>query len=382
MNTHDENFTFEDIAPTDQQEDENDLDQNIDYRNAVVMNADWTIGTIYQQVSRENIVLDPTFQRREAWDDTRKSRLIESIIVGVPIPNIVLAEAKENRGHFMVIDGKQRLLAVMTFMSGNLTLRGLDLRQDLNGLNFSSLPFQDRDYFENSTIRATIVRNWQDENFLYAMFYRLNSGSLQLSPQELRKALVGGKLLDAIDEYIFHSDAFKSVFGEKLDKRMRDSELVLRFIAFDSDIEHYNGNLKHFLDEATKKYESNWSALSQDLIKKFDRLNLALETSYTIFGSNAFKKYSEKGYERRINRAIFDSVARSFSEPHVSQWAIENPQEVITLYEEVCLDPDFRSAIEKTTKTREATFARIHLWGKKIADAMGAKYEEASARIR
>ncbi|MFJ4248716.1 DUF262 domain-containing protein [Pseudomonas sp. NPDC089741] len=382
MKMNDDVPFFEDIAPVDQQEDENDLDQNIDYRNAVVMNADWTIGTIYQQISRKNIILNPTFQRREAWDDIRKSRLIESIIVGVPIPNIVLAEAKENRGHFLVIDGKQRLVAVMEFMSGELTLRGLDLRQDLNGVKFETLPFQDRDYFENSTIRATIVRNWQDENFLYAMFYRLNSGSLQLSPQELRKALVGGKLLDAIDEYIFGSDAFKKIFGDKLDKRMRDSELVLRFIAFDSFLETYDGNLKRFLDHVTNHYESNWDMLSQELAQKLSRLDLALRTAHTIFGKYAFKKYSERGYERRINRAIFDSIARSFAEDHVAQWAVDHSEDVIGLFEQVCLKPEFREAVEKTTKTREATFTRMNLWGRSLAEAMGSKYEEGNARIR
>nr|WP_314623565.1 DUF262 domain-containing protein [uncultured Noviherbaspirillum sp.] len=179
------------VIPDDQQEDEGDLPSNISFRDAVVMNADWTIETINSQMNKGNIDLQPGFQRRAAWDDTRKSRLLESIIVGMPVPNIVLAENKAHRGRFIVIDGKQRLLAINNFCDDGLVLRGLDIRADLNGKSYRTLPDDDREMLENSTLRSTVIKNWADEDFLYAIFFRLNSGSLPLSPQELRKALIG-----------------------------------------------------------------------------------------------------------------------------------------------------------------------------------------------
>src|SRR3954471_3774195 len=91
--------------PDDQQEDENDITAQISFKDAVVLNADWTIETIYLQIKKGNIDLQPGFQRRVAWNDTRKSRLLESIVVGMPVPNIVLAENKDHRGRFIVIDG-------------------------------------------------------------------------------------------------------------------------------------------------------------------------------------------------------------------------------------------------------------------------------------
>ena len=115
------------------------------------------------------------------------------------MPNIVLAENRDHRGHFIVIDGKQRLVSISNFIANYFTLKGLDIRPDLNGSSFGSLPPEDREYLEKATLRSTLIRNWKDENYLYAMFFRLNSGSLPLSPQELRKALVGSNLLDAID---------------------------------------------------------------------------------------------------------------------------------------------------------------------------------------
>ena len=83
----------------------------------------------------------------------------------------------------MVIDGKQRLVSINEFMAGNYRLRGLDIRIDLNGAYYLDLNAEDRAYFENATLRSTVIRNWSDENFLYIIFYRLNSGSLPLSPQ-------------------------------------------------------------------------------------------------------------------------------------------------------------------------------------------------------
>jgi hypothetical protein len=98
----------ETLIPDDQQEDENDISSPISFKDAVVLNADWTIETIHLQINKGNIDLQPGFQRRVAWNDVRKSRLLESIIVGMPVPNIVLAENKDHRGRFIVIDGKQR----------------------------------------------------------------------------------------------------------------------------------------------------------------------------------------------------------------------------------------------------------------------------------
>lgn len=112
------------LIPDDQQEDEDDIVKPVTFKDAVVLNADWTIETINIQIKKGNIDLQPGFQRRVAWDDTRKSRLLESIIVGMPVPNIVLAENKDHRGRFIVIDGKQRLVSISEFLDGSYKLKG------------------------------------------------------------------------------------------------------------------------------------------------------------------------------------------------------------------------------------------------------------------
>lgn len=367
--------------PDNQQEDEDDLPKAVSFKDAVVMNADWTIETIDSQIKKGNIDLQPGFQRRAAWDDVRKSRLIESVIVGMPVPNIVLAENKEHRGRFIVIDGKQRLLSINEFIRGSYSLSGLDMRGDLNNKTYADLPDADKEYLDNSTIRATVIKNWGDEDFLYAIFFRLNSGSLPLSPQELRKALIGGKLLESIEGYLIGSNSFHQSFGDSLDKRMRDSELVLRFIAYDRALTEYRGDFKRFLDDATRFYELEWDMRHAEVSGQFDRLDAALATSREIFGRDSFKKWLGGKYERVINRAIFDCITRFFAEPDIAKAAVDRKDAVITQFQELCLTPEFKDAVEKTPKTVGATTSRIELWGERLAGVIGRKFDKATFRI-
>lgn len=369
------------LIPEDQQEDEEDILGQVSFKEAVVVNADWTIETISLQIKKGNIDLQPGFQRRGAWDDVRKSRLIESIIVGMPVPNVVLAENKDRKGRFIVIDGKQRLLAISEFTSDGYKLKGLDIRKDLNDRRFSDLSMDDREYLENATIRSTLIRNWSDENFLYALFYRLNSGSLPLSPQELRKALIGGNLLDSIDQYLAASKPFHEIFGAKLDRRMRDSELVLRFIAFDTSLPAYQGDFKALLDATTRRYESDWKNGELEAKQEFERLDLALGVTSNLFGDDAFKKWLGDRYERVINRALFDVVARFFADKSVASAVPGNEASIVEAFKQLCLNSEFKDAIEKTTKSKSATSNRINKWGEVLAGCLGKQYDKATFRI-
>ena len=127
-------------------EDESDLsNNNIErYEEAVIWGTDWTVETIVSQLEKENIDLNPKFQRRDAWSVVEKSRLIESLILGIPVPPIILAEKKNKKGKYIVIDGKQRLLSLRKFSSkdenfSSYKLKGLTLIPELNGKTYEEL---------------------------------------------------------------------------------------------------------------------------------------------------------------------------------------------------------------------------------------------------
>jgi hypothetical protein len=186
-------------------------------------------------MSRKTIELTPEFQRRDAWDRRKKSRFVESLIVGLPVPQIVLAERRGRRGDFVVLDGKQRLLTLQQFTdpNGGFKLAGLDLRRDLNGKTYDSLPENDRSAFETQTVRTIVVRNWQSDEFLYIVFLRLNTESVPLSPQELRQALHPGPFVAFVNQFTAEHSEFYALFRRsEPDFRMRDVELLVRLYVF------------------------------------------------------------------------------------------------------------------------------------------------------
>src|SRR5262249_9059744 len=198
-------------------------------------------------------------QRRDAWKRDRKSRFIESLIVGLPIPQIVLAESKKDRGKFIVLDGKQRLLAILQFWgladgeNNKYALSGLTLREDLKQKTFEELstdPRRQADYNAlcNQAIRTVVIRNWRDTDFLHTVFLRLNTGSVKLSPQELRQALLPGKFSDYVDEAAAKSEGMRKLLGiAGPDPRMRDIEILARFLAFRFFATAYPGRMKQFV---------------------------------------------------------------------------------------------------------------------------------------
>lgn len=384
---------FDDLAPQDQQEEEEDFPRAKigDPAESVLFNTDWTVSTIVQQIERKNIDLNPKFQRRDAWDPERRSKLIESLVIGLPIPNIVLAESPGKRGKYIVIDGKQRLSTVFDFLSkeseNKLSLRGLNIRDDLNGMSFENIKSHkpdDANFLENAPIRTVVIRNWPSEEFLYVIFDRLNSGSLPLSPQELRRALQPGALLDYIDDFILQNQMIKQVLSlTKLDRRMRDSEIILRYIAFERQYPNYDGDFKAFLDEPVRYFNSKWEARKPELDIILTRLTVALDVSSKIFSAREiFRKWNGIRFENRINRALFDAVIRYFGDRQIEVEATAKRAEIVELIKTLCFEnSDFKRSIELTTKTPSAVKSRLKIWGENLAPIVNRKFDETTFRL-
>ncbi|MDQ8190071.1 DUF262 domain-containing protein [Roseibacillus persicicus] len=360
-----------------QGENEDDIPDLVsdNFSNVAISGTDWTAETIITQIDKGNIFLNPSFQRRDAWDLKRKSKFIESLVLGLPVPQIVLAESKENRGQYLVLDGKQRLLSIRQFSASKtdsnyvqLSLKSLEIRPDLNGQNFISLkesPRYSRELsaFENQPIRTVVIKNWPSEDFLYHVFLRLNTGSVPLSPQELRQALHPGPFVDCIDISSCQSTALSEILKlNKPDFRMRDAELLLRYIAFKNYLKLYSGSLKSFLDQACERLNNEWpkkEGLIRGQIIELERAHTLIKG---IFGENSYHKWNGKKYENRFNRAIFDILILAFTlEPYVSV-ATQKTAEVEKAFRTLCEDPVFLTSIESTTKSLDATVTRISKW--------------------
>jgi len=369
-------------------ESEDDL-QSIDpsmLGQAVVFGTDWTAATLIDQLRRGNIKLDPIFQRRDAWTFQRKSRFIESIVLGLPVPQIVLAESKDDKGTFLVIDGKQRLLSLQQFAGIGvdqgrpaLVLTNLKFRSELNGKSYEDLKSDARlrnhlNAFDNQPIRTVVVKNWQKEDVLYLIFHRLNSESLPLSPQELRQALHPGPFLRFAADYTSTGGGLHRALGiDRPDFRMRDVELFVRYVAFQYNLEGYTGNLKKFLDDECQRLNQRWLTEEGTIKEKADQMEKAVAAAYEIFGDNSFRKWDGDKYENRFNRAVFDIMTYYFADGRVRKKALSSKTKVKAGYQSLSRNPAFVKSLETTTKSVDATATRFALWGERLARVLGVK---------
>ncbi|MEN5054514.1 DUF262 domain-containing protein [Sphingobacterium kitahiroshimense] len=375
------------IFDTFNDEDENDLTFGVkNFEDSVIWGTDWTTETIVNQLKRGTIDLNPKFQRRNAWDDTTKSRFIESLLLGLPIPQIILAEKKDNKGNYIVIDGKQRLLTIISFFSFDtdnfkpFKLKGLNILQNLNGKSYKDLEFNNIvNQLNNQSIRTSIIKNWKSEDFLYTVFLRLNTGSLKLSPQELRQALHPGPFIDYADDFSSNSFEILSLLNiTKPDSRMRDVEFFIRYFTFKFYIEKYDGNLKNSFDNTVKDLNKNWENLEDSVKKSSEELNEAINAVYEIFGKKeAFSKYNnENGYQRNFNRAIYDIMVYYFSDLKTRTLSLANSQLIKSKFEELCVNNvDFLTSFEHTTKSIQNVGLRFNIWGNELKKITGLDFK-------
>lgn len=366
-----------------------------DVSAAFVTDTDWTTETILSQMRRGNIQLNPRFQRRDAWDRSRKSRFVESLILGLPIPQLVFAEDKRRRGSFIVLDGKQRLLTLSQFARDSsfgaapdrdlreLRLGSLEVRPDLQKLKLADIEARpelvdDLNSFLNQTIRTVVVRNWPNEAFLNLVFLRLNTGSVSLSPQELRQALHPGPFTDFLDDYASASEPLQRALRiQGPDFRMRDVEVLLRYFALRTSLTTYRGNLRKFLDETSDHLNAQWLDREKEIRELAQSFDRSVEATLNIFQQNAFRRWNpdRQYYENRFNRAVFDIMTYYFCQPEIQAHAEVMGEEVEEQFKELSnKNPGFVESMQTSTKTLEALHTRLSIWGAGLRETLGLDF--------
>ena len=369
-----------------QSENETEEDiQNIErlsFSDLAVTGTDWTVETLVNQIRKGNIQLDPSFQRRDAWNQKVKSRFIESLFLGLPIPQIILAEQKNRKGKFIVIDGKQRLLSLQQFVlpaqgEKPLKLTGLEILSKFNHLSYldveNGLYYNEIDAFNNQTIRTVVIKNWKNVEVLYLLFLRLNTGSVKLSPQELRQALYPGPFIDFVNKESSENKKLQQMLNiKKADFRMRDVEILIRYYAFSFFAKDYSGSMQGFLDEACEKLNKSYSIKQQEIEKAIEIFNKAIDLTYKVFSADhAFKKYNGEKYEDKYNRAVIDIMLFYFSQFKDVDIDENCAITIRNAFEHLCSsDTSFISAIESTTKSLSSVHYRFKTWGDTLSKIM------------
>ncbi len=370
---------FSDKFEFAQSENETEEDiQNIEHlsiNDLAVTGTDWTVETLVNQIKKGNIQLDPSFQRRDAWNRKVKSRFVESLFLGLPIPQIILAEQKNKKGKFIVIDGKQRLLSIQQFVLPTqgekpLRLTGLEILSQFNHLSYSDIEnglyFNEIDAFNNQTIRTVVIKNWKSVEVLYLLFLRLNTGSVKLSPQELRQALYPGPFIEFVNKESSENKQLQKMLNiKKADFRMRDVEILIRYYAFSFFAKDYSGSMQGFLDSTCEKLNKSYDTIQNEIEEAVERFNKAVDLTYKVFSNDfAFKKYNGEKYEDKYNRAVIDIML--YYSAQLEDVDIDDHCSIAirAAFEHLCSsDTSFISAIESTTKSLSSVHYRFKTWG-------------------
>lgn len=342
--------------------------------------SDWTVETLVGQIEKGNIELSPEFQRREVWGLEKKSSFIESLVLGIPVPQIVLAQRGGTRGKYVVLDGKQRLLSIFEFYKGNQKLGKLKLLTDMSEKTIGSLDDAFRDALDNSTIRAVRLSGWKSDSVLYTIFHRLNSGSVPLSTQELRSALLMGPFIRFADRFTSSDLVFASLFSRdasKPDFRMRDIEVFTRYCGIVHKPSAFQGNLRAFLDETTAWLndlgdEAQYEAFASEAQETISVCQELYDQMATTLDKKAIPTFSliQSDRQYRFNRAVFDALCFPLKDSRIRSIIRENLVKIALSLQTLLSSPDFINACSSSTKTSKSLVERVGMWSRLLAEEL------------
>ena len=313
---------------------------------------DFTVATIFDNL-KSGAIFIPQFQRSYVWNRSQASRLIESLVIQCPIPVIYLNQEQDEK--LSVIDGNQRLSSIRLFLSDEFALRGLSTYPELEGYSFSQLDPRIRRHILNRTLRCIAILKETHPQIKFDVFERLNTGAVQLNPQELRHGIYHGALMRRVEK-LARLPAWRDLSGITSDTRMKGAELILRFLAMYQDINIYQKPLSEFLNSFCQRNQNppddqldKWTQLFSDTVRR----------AQSLLGKLAFRSLDEKGNpNKNINAALFDAqmvaIAHHTGELHrPGQRSLK--EQLMALYDE----PGFKESITAGTSATNLVKSRI-----------------------
>jgi hypothetical protein len=273
-----------------------------------------TVDLLLARLRRGVLDLSPDFQRSAGiWSDVNQSRLIESLLLRIPLPTLYAAESGEET--WAVVDGIQRLTTIARFVDPDvigakpLKLRGLEYLHRYDGLRYDELPGALQTRIGETELVVHLIRAGTPEPVKFNIFARINTGGRPLTTQELRHALIPGVARVLLKELAVSQAFIDATLGSVSPTRMADREMVLRFLAFRiTPPENYaRGDLDSFLRQAMWQINEMAQTAIERLSEEF---NKAMRAAADIFGDNAFRKQFA-GQERRlpVNKALFETIS-------------------------------------------------------------------------
>ena len=313
-----------------------------------------------RKIDKGEIDLDPEFQRAFVWDSVRQSRLIESVLLRIPLPAFYLDATNQTK--WSVVDGLQRLSTLHRYCNEKaFRLEGLQFLTQLKDKNFDELPQSFQVLLEDDTsLQFYNLMPGTPVEAKFTIFSRVNTGGLQLTPQEIRHALTQGKVTKWLAN-LAKGKPFISATGGAIDhRRMEDRELAIRALAFQAfGVQAYRefSELDGFLIYAMSEFNSFHDSKLQQIGHKFES---SLNKVHEIFGRYAFRKFYEKNGRRcPINKALFEIWVNCISDYEESFLRSEREAIIRGFLHLTNFDEDFLKSISASTGSPAAVEMRF-----------------------
>lgn len=338
---------------------------------------------LLRRLKQGTLILNPDFQRNEVWTDVRKSQLIESILLEIPIPMFYVSADEE--GKWTVVDGLQRISAFRDFVLGatymktkkeedegcGIKLKGLEFLKNIEGCQMKNLPFGFYNRIMEAQFSLTIINPGTPDEVKRNVFKRINTGGVPLSSQEIRNALYGGKISSLLKK-MTQMKSFKSATDNSIKcLRMEDKELLLRFLSFvlrDHTSYKRTQNIDTWLSDTMIIYNSLPSLDTRDLKRSLSRgtvsvsdinhidasdiissFDVAMNRASILFGKHAFRKSYGNQRRRPINKCLFESWGVLLANMHDAQFEqlVVNKMAFMDEYAKLLDDAKFIIAISR-----------------------------------
>ena len=281
------------------------------------------LGSLLEQLEYNEIDLQPEFQREsDVWTQVKKSRLIESVLLGLPLPSFYFSEDPETN-KLLVVDGLQRLCAFSDFcITKKLKLKGMQFLTGLEGWTYDKLDRTQIRRIKSLKVTLNTLRKNTPQRVKLVIFQRVNTAGVPLTSQEMRNALYQKKATDLLKRMV-KLDSFRKATGGKIpSKRMTDCDFANRFVAFYLYRKEYDGNLDEFMGDALE----NINRMSQQEIDSIhDTFDRSMTICYRLLGNTAFKRPDPQKTNSflKTNKAIFEVLSVSIAQ------LSENEQEIL-----------------------------------------------------
>ncbi|MDH5718801.1 MAG: DUF262 domain-containing protein [Spirochaetia bacterium] len=350
MNNNDDDDDDKMIIEDIDSEKEDLFEDNANYE-IITYGADYTLSVFFDKMRKDEIIV-PGFQRKYVWSRKQASRLIESFLLGLPVPGIFLS--KEKDGTLLVVDGQQRLKTIQAYINGKLPITEEDfflnnVKAEWEGKFYKDLESADKRKLDDSVLRATIIQqvNPKDNTSVYHIFERLNTGGTTLQSQEIRNCVYHGAFNDLLHE-LNKEKIWRTMYNSQTpSKRMKDEELILRFFAIYYRYDDYKKPMNEFLSQ----FMADNRRIGSD--KKVEFTNLFIKTINEVnkkLGIVAFRP------KRNLNMAAFDSIMYVFAK--YSESLVDNIKDkLIVLFNDVA----YIKAITQGTTDEETIASRIKI---------------------